>query len=428
MPTKWKDADFRATAKAATTKPLTYFRPDVAEVNDQMRRFMEGEIRNPTFTYVNLQDVDFGRMLQALDAYEPTDSVLEVLRGDLLVRRRNAIDLAQAAQAGDMDRFRLANRAVGFVPEEDLFQSILSSLRGRIEAFHSALGTELEALLPPSDGRSCLPSLDVFAYAHDAVMAVCEQMRLPTDLKLEGEWVADDMASMLRQAFADAGVNDWTVEITSKQTRISTSSTKKIYIPADRKVKARKAFATMAHELIHAWRWIMGERTGQYLLFTGTAAVPWAEEGVTTVVEQVLLGADYPGNQDRHAREDYYLAISLAEGLIDGERRDFRDVYTIMVAYYRFAEAELPVEFRSSETPEERAWIQTNRTFRGSDCQTPGVYWGKDTTYAASNLRIWDAVSSNLSLTQYFIAGKFNPADTTDVATLVAAGLIPDLS
>lgn len=423
MSTEWHDPLFRTVIKACIVNLIGYFRPDQVQATDQQRRFMAGEVRNPSYVYVGMDDIDFDAKLAALDTYKPTGSALDPLHEQVIARRRLMIALALASRSGNMEGFREVNAALGLLPDPRLYASILSSLVERATASSCEAGEKLLRLLPVSRcGVSLLPSSQLLMSHRDTIMAMCDTLKLATQIPSDAVWDARCIADYLERSLQSAGVTDTEVIVTNKQTRMSTTATKFI-IPESRSIPAWKAPAIMAHERLHHERWRRGQLSRYFLLFTGTASNVWLEEGVTTVTEQGILGS-----AAQHPREDYYLAISLAQGLLGDVPRDFRDVCEIMVRYYRFADSELSVYDRSTETPEERAWIQANRTFRGTDCKTPGTFYGKDVGYTASNWRMWTGIAADPAIIPLFPAGKFNPAVESEVGLLTNEGAVPVLS
>ncbi|MDQ5944226.1 MAG: hypothetical protein QG658_293 [Patescibacteria group bacterium] len=429
----WIDQIYADVAKAATTNLVGYFRPNQAQADEQQRQFMAGQIRNPIFVYYGVSGKHFGPKLDRLDDHlEPgsefmglaASSELGQLWIRALERRRNSLRLARACQQSDMVAFAQANWAMGLMPREDIYNSILRSLERRFANDPEGPGQELLELLPSSNFKSLLPSERIMRDVQDRVMGICDELHLPTRYRLRGMWDAQYFVDMFNRSLTSSRAGEWKAEVTDKQRRMSTSSTKKrIFVPVDRKIPAFMGLAIMAHERLHVERYWRGEQSGFYLLYGGTAGNPWAEEGVTTVLEESIIG-----NIRLHTREDYYLAASLAAGMIDSEVRDFRAVYEVMVTYYRARDTEVMPSNRSSESPEERAWIMAMRIFRGTDCKTPGVFFGKDTIYTTGNLNIWQLLERSPASVQYFTAGKFNPADDDEVNALVAAGVIPALN
>ncbi len=433
MPQEWKDAAFARLAKACVTNFVGYFRPDARQLEEQKQLFMTGQVRNPHFTYPGMKGKPFALKLKRLDNALETGNELTALidaspiarlYNDSLTRLRNAIRLAQAARARDMAAFAERNSSHGFTPREDIYQSILWSLERRLGSDRTSSYAELlHEILPTSDGMSLLPSQRLIRDLQEPLLELCDRMGLPSRYRHTGYWPPEYFAHQLQQAFDHRGMEGWQAEVTNKQARCSTNDTKRrIFVPATQELPAKRARAVAAHELLHAWRMWQGTATGYYLLYNGTATNPFIEEGVATAVQQGITGA-----VTNHVGEEAYLGIGLAAGLIDGEPRDFRAVYEILVLYYQLLEAETSLAERSKESPEERAWIRTYRIFRGTDCQTPGAYFGKDLIYAEGNLTIWEMLADHPERIDYFAAGKFNPANDREVNELVRAGIIPAL-
>jgi hypothetical protein len=117
------------------------------------------------------------------------------------------------------------------------------------------------------------------------------------------------------------------------------------------------------------------------------------------------------------------LSISLALGL-DGRPRDFRGVYEIMEKLHYFeniVEGKAPDEALTKA--QTKAWAGTLRTFRGTDCSTPGVCFTKDIIYREGNISVWDIVKAKPEEMLRFSIGKYDPANSRHIAVLEQLGI-----
>jgi hypothetical protein len=66
----------------------------------------------------------------------------------------------------------------------------------------------------------------------------------------------------------------------------------------------------------------------------------------------------------------------------------------------------------AQEKAQEEAWKRCVRTFRGTDCKTPGVVFLKDIAYRDGNIAIWNLLTGDASEMNNFNSGKSNPVNT----------------
>ncbi len=432
MPTTkpvWKDDQYATTAKLTSRSLIAAFRPDKNNEAEQRNLFFAGET-TPHFVYPKLEatiyDATVIGLESRLDDWDDDSPLgriyLRILRENLLVN-----DMADAAKKGNMKGFKRINEALGFVPDWKLFYSIVADIRRRAEwmlddvVMRPVAVRMLEALPTASSRWDCLlPSEDQVRAAFPAMLKLCEYLHLPTDVDFDSIWDAQELARVLQASLEEGGAEGWSVIVTDEQSRISVSrADKQAKIPAKRRLHGRDAYAVIAHERLHIERALRGGASGYYFLQTGTAGYIVGEEGVTLALEQALKG-----RADRHAREDYYLAIAAANGFIGGHFMTFEQVYQLMRTYYEFVAVEPDREADPTESPEERAWAQTLRTFRGTNCQGNGVFYGKDVVYAQGNLGIWQLLIERPEMAQTFMLGKFNPLNRDDVRDLTDLGLL----
>ncbi|MCC7543437.1 DUF1704 domain-containing protein [bacterium] len=425
----WKDAEYATIAKRTNRSLIAAFRPSKESEAEQRGLFLAGERPVPNFSCPKLEST----------AYKPTTDELESLLADwkddsplgriyqrFLGENFLVNVIADAAKKGDMRLFRRTNQMLGYVPDGKLFRSIVADIRRRAEAtlddtaIRPLANALLDTLPNASEADILLPSEEHVRAAFPAMLALCESLHLPTDVDFDAVWDAYELARVLQASLDTAGATGWSVIVTDEQQRISVSRTDKLAkIPVTRKLHGRDAYAVIAHERLHIERGLRGAASGYYFLQSGTAGYIEGEEGTTLALEQALKG-----RANRHAREDYYLAIAAANGFVTNGFMTFEQVHRLMRTYYEFVAEEPDRERESTESPEEMAWIQTLRTFRGTDCKGNGAYYGKDIVYAKGNLGIWQLLIEDPSAAQTFMVGKFNPMNPDDVRDLTELGLI----
>jgi hypothetical protein len=124
---------------------------------------------------------------------------------------------------------------------------------------------------------------------------------------------------------------------------------------------------------------------------------------------------------------DRYMAASFATGL-DGEKRDFRGVFSIMVDYYimRYATGAGVTNKKLKERAQQAAWEVCVRVFRGTTGQTPGCIYTKDIVYLEGNISIWNLLTEKPHVFPDLFVGKFNPLSNRHIKSLQTLGIIKE--
>ena len=176
------------------------------------------------------------------------------------------------------------------------------------------------------------------------------------------------------------------------------------------------------HEIgTHVARRDKGERSCLRLLGLGLDRYEGGEEGVATVRQQTTEKKfnDFAGLEG-------HLAISLAQGL-DGVPRDFHHVYDVMRKYHFVQELlggkDVPT---AQQEASKKAWNRCVRTFRGTDCKTPGIAFTKDIIYREGNMGIWELIRTNPNEMKRFNIGKYDPTNSRHLWVLTELGIGED--
>jgi len=235
---------------------------------------------------------------------------------------------------------------------------------------------------------------------------------------------------IFKGALAQYGLKGWTlvVDQTGKRTRFSVNNQQKIInIPAENQLLARASELTeiniealAAHEIgVHARRSAAGETSILQLLQIGLDSYLVGEEGVAGYVQQQVEGAQEFYGFDR------YMAASFATGL-DGEKRDFRGVFSIMVDYYimKYATEDGVTTKKLKEMAQQSAWEVCVRIFRGTTGQTPGCIYTKDIVYLEGNISMWHLLIDKPHIFPELFVGKFNPLSSRHIKSLQTLGII----
>ncbi|HUD03248.1 MAG TPA: tyrosine/phenylalanine carboxypeptidase domain-containing protein, partial [Patescibacteria group bacterium] len=128
-------------------------------------------------------------------------------------------------------------------------------------------------------------------------------------------------------------------------------------------------------------------------------------------------------NADDFSGLDGHLAIGLARGL-DGQPRDFRQVYEVLEKYYLLNNLTKGKELDEALVKAQNtAWNRSVRTFRGTNCKTPGVCFTKDIIYREGNMGVWDVIRNNPEEMIHFNIGKYDPSNVRHLWILEQLGI-----
>jgi len=178
-----------------------------------------------------------------------------------------------------------------------------------------------------------------------------------------------------------------------------------IEIPLSKTINYQRLRELIAHEIIcHMQRAFYGGLSFLQLLSIGLPGYYESEEGLGVLFEQ-LIGEKF----DTTVGESRYLAIALAQGF-DGQAKDFREVFEIMLEYYQL----FLNENESNEVCEKQAWTDCLRVFRGTDAKTRGQCFIKDLSYRNGNIHIWEWLKNNEFDLDFLISGKFDLTNQND--------------
>lgn len=234
------------------------------------------------------------------------------------------------------------------------------------------------------------------------------------------------VAELFREVLVDEGLPAWRVLVDASGNRSRFSVDlylETVHVPCDAQLAKRyfpltrlAAEAIAAHEIgVHAKRAVSGMQQPLRLLSIGLDGYLRGEEGLATYAQQQVEGADGFYGEDR------YLAISLALGL-DGEPRDFRAVFSVMLAYYQL----LQQDTHSPDTRSvQRTWQVCERIFRGTSGRTVGAVYTRDIAYFEGNIGIWDYIVKHPERYKYFFIGKFDPLNERHVTSLQTLEILP---
>lgn len=239
--------------------------------------------------------------------------------------------------------------------------------------------------------------------------------------------LAKEVEKIFREVLDRCDIKDWAIKIDGEgmHSRFSVNPyTKVILIPSDEQLQNRlkplidvHVYALAEHEIgVHVRRAYEASKGPLKLLEIGLDNYLMGEEGLAGYVQQQIEGADEYYGFDR------YLAASLAVGM-DGEKRDFRAVFSLMTDYYTL---KLASNNTSSTAPFRAAWDVCVRIFRGTSGQTAGCIYTKDIVYMEGNIGLWNLLSERPQVFESLFIGKYNPLLKRHVQTLQTLEILKD--
>lgn len=212
----------------------------------------------------------------------------------------------------------------------------------------------------------------------------------------------------------------WRVVVVNKGRGIVVdNNVKEVRIPSDLQMSKKGVQKLALHELgIHVGRYVNGINTKVLILGLGLDRSGEFEEGLAKLSETFAdPDGDYLGN------DASFLAVCLARG-IDGIKRDFKDVYEWMYRYYKFRKLKEGMTEGDAETSaKDVAWNRCIRTFRGTDCKTPGVCLNKEIFYRKGGFKVVEFLAQSPDAVASVRMAKFDPTRPYHVALLVQLGL-----
>lgn len=236
---------------------------------------------------------------------------------------------------------------------------------------------------------------------------------------------AVEVVEIFSSVIERCGIEGWVVQVDAAGTRSRFAvnvQQKVVHIPSDQQLFSRPQKLTnigvqalAEHEVgVHVRRSYEAQQGPLKLLEIGLDAYLPGEEGLAAYAQQQVEGAEEFYGFDR------YLAACLAVGM-DGKKRDFRSVFSLMLDYYtlKFAGME-----KGHTDPYRAAWDVCVRIFRGTTGQTAGCVFTKDIVYMEGNIGIWNLLSERPHVFESLFVGKYNPLLSRHVNTLQTLGIL----
>ncbi len=401
--------------------------------------FINGTKSNPDLDYPDLD----------IDKLDELDGILTAKKRDIVANEDNEIvmkayrwklnekiaevRLLKAAQTGDMRRFQRYSRFVYGEPSPEIFnytirkiydKAIINSGSENPELRESATRLLERLTVPDEKGHAIDPPVENESFSEFRTKTKALADALFDNNEQNGSLLsAENVKTAFDIALERISADGWSSVISESTRSVSTNQEEqKMLIPSDKEISVRRLAELIVHEIgTHVQRRVNGERSRLKLLGLGLDRYEIGEEGIATAREQALSS----GVKD-FSSLDGHLAIGLAVG-IDGEPRDFRDVYEFLKNYFEMSNLESGVSAdEAGKKAEDKAWKRCVRTFRGTDCKTKGVCFTKDIIYREGNIGIWRVFNENSKEVLRFDVGKYDPANSRHLLILEQLGITDD--
>ncbi len=226
------------------------------------------------------------------------------------------------------------------------------------------------------------------------------------DLEISNDLYTSDDICSLWQNEINKFANGWKVIVSNTSLYIFVNNKKRtVYIPLNLKMSKIKMRELFVHEVgVHVYRREIGKKAKLQLLSIGLSGYQIAEEGIALVREQLV------GNKvNYYSGFDKYLALMYALGKVDGEKKDFKQTFTMLKTYYEKRSLKKHSSEVSKEIAINRAWGSTVRIFRGGNPTVPGCCFMRDKIYREGNIYIWELLSNSPDFFKDVYSGKFDP-------------------
>lgn len=384
----------------------------------EFKRFVANDIENPRFRTVasEIHLADATEKLNMCQTYIDASSVPEVVA-----------QLYTAKLKNQQLRFEMLD-AVARIDDEKFCEASIALYGRPTKKYFAMIVHEILAMVPqtPVAEKAHLHLQKSLKHVTKPVEALPTEM-LPPAVDAAGDAVsAAVVADIFNTTLTDEGLSGWSVVIdnTGRRSRFSVNPyTEAVYIPSDEQLSKRyrpltrlAAEAIAAHEIsVHAKRAATGMQQSLQLLSIGLDGYLRGEEGLASYVQQQVEGAEGFYGQDR------YFAISLALGL-DGEPRDFRAVFVLMLTYFQLMQQDEKV---ADPRTIQRTWDVCQRIFRGTSGSSVGAAYTRDIAYFEGNVGIWNYIVNHPERYTHFFVGKFDPLNKRHVTSLQTLEILP---
>ncbi len=421
---------------------FVYYRGDETYRAQQKQQFLSGEIENPSFDYPLIKEEDLNKKEGELTNLkkdvlqnEPNEVVKQTYRWKLNEKIAE-LRMLRATKNNDMRKFQKYSEYIYGKPQFEIFAYTINNINKEIEKSLNSTdenikktALELKSMLPQNlsvEKVSELPNQEIVNKVQEKTTQIAESLtgfskpKEGDQIFLELPFTNEEISDAFQNALGTLKADDWKIIQGGESQSFSVNQEKKeVTVPKERQLSVDRLQALIVHEIgTHVARRLQGERSQLQILGLGLDRYDTGEEGAATVREQALEGKvnDFRGL-------DGHLAISLASG-IDGKKRDFKQVYEILEKYYLLDELKSGKNLEKATTgAQNKAYDRCFRTFRGTDCKTPGACFTKDIVYREGNIGTWNAIKENEDILVKLSIGKWDPANKRHLWILEQLGI-----
>lgn len=406
--------------------------------NQQKELFLSKEIRNPQLDYPKLDaEVLYAHkkklelFLHEIEGTE-TDQLVKEVYVHKIREKIQEINLLLAAHSGIQEQILDLSISLYGKPRKDIFEYTINRLRKETQTHAKSpnsiiadaafeLDRELAELTHGFKTSLTLISLPSKKTVEKVKQATFHEFQeVIEEISDKTEFHAEDIEKYFKKALKVLKMHNWKTVIDDDSTSIHVDQEHStIVVPQTRVLNSSDLQGLILHEICtHALRRTNGNKSSLLLLGLGLSKYDVGDEGIATVREQLV-----EQEIEDFARMERHISISLAIGL-DGKKRDFREVFEITKKILLFRNLIRGNNFETALfNAESLAWGTCVRTFRGSDCKTPGVCLTKDIIYQEGNIGIWELLSENQDELVRFNVGKYNPLNPSHIEILEKIGL-----
>lgn len=432
---KLDEAWYEQFKELASFQSYEYLDGDKEYRQKQKEDFLERKIENPTLDYPKIdleilkkREEGLRELRRQIKFNEENKTVNQLYRWKINEKIAE-IEMLRATSEGKMRNFKRYSEFIYGKPSKEVFSYTVSSLRN--DAEKQLLSENLEIQTAAKELLSFLPDFQnenqTFPLPKKEEVQFAQKNTFQEVGKIlninenKESYNAEEIKEIFKEALDKLKSENFEVVIEkSSKTGISVDQEKmQVKIPESREVTLKKLQTLIAHEIgTHVERRLNGERSKLMILGLGLDRYEKGEEGIATMREQSIGGKvkDFSG-------QEAHLAISLAAGL-DGEPRDFRKVFEILKKHFLLKQLVSGKEFdEANKKAENDAWMRCIRTFRGSNCQTPGACFTKDIIYREGNIGVWDVIGKNPEEMTRFNVGKYDPTNPRHLWILSQLGI-----
>lgn len=367
-----------------------FFKIQKESETEQKKLFLKDEVRNPAFTYPELNRANLNERFTAakllksqIIKHESNEYIQEVYLRKI-EESINSIKIIKACQRKDDTDFLSNSKKIYGEPEVDIFHYIIQKAK---ESYNSNNDGQKEAY------KVLREKIGIDKETHSTV-PLFQKKPPPTQ---KGELLgSEEIKTQVIKALKRRDLNSWNAEIHPSHGMIVNHTKKTLLIPEERKLYQHEIEGLIAHEIdVHIARKENGSKSELHILSQGFDKYLVGEEGLAAHNQSHYFGnTEYFGTMR-------YLAISLACGL-SGKEMDFRDVFEILYSI-------CILRGLTHNKAQEKSWVSCTRTFRGTTCKTPGTCYTKDLAYTKGHIEIAKIAKSEEM--KRSMVGKYDPTN-----------------